>query len=148
MQQPFAEVGDRELHALAASAVVASEAAAAAAAAGGGDGLLALEQQQLWGAPWQEGGSCLYCYGCQRPLAPHLDSSHSEAAAAAGGLAAADDGPGMVLRCQLCRRLFCFECDAFIHESLHNCPGCECGGAAMGGLELRQQQQPNGKAAG
>lgn len=23
------------------------------------------------------------------------------------------------------RRLFCFDCDAYLHERLHNCPGCE-----------------------
>lgn len=28
-------------------------------------------------------------------------------------------------RCTGCRQLFCFECDLYIHESLHVCPGCE-----------------------
>lgn len=28
------------------------------------------------------------------------------------------------LQCLGCRSLFCVECDLFIHESLHNCPGC------------------------
>ncbi|EFA86276.1 TFIIH subunit [Heterostelium album PN500] len=27
--------------------------------------------------------------------------------------------------CPRCKQSFCFECDQFIHESLHNCPGCE-----------------------
>jgi len=31
----------------------------------------------------------------------------------------------LALRCVRCGEFFCFECDAFIHESLHNCPGCE-----------------------
>lgn len=26
--------------------------------------------------------------------------------------------------CELCGFLFCYDCDYFIHESLHNCPGC------------------------
>ena len=30
----------------------------------------------------------------------------------------------MLLRCPLCLHLFCVECDLFIHDSLHNCPGC------------------------
>ncbi|XP_002977382.2 general transcription factor IIH subunit 2 [Selaginella moellendorffii] len=29
------------------------------------------------------------------------------------------------LRCPRCKRDFCFDCDVYIHESLHNCPGCE-----------------------
>lgn len=28
-------------------------------------------------------------------------------------------------RCPLCRGLFCADCDLFIHDTLHNCPGCE-----------------------
>lgn len=27
-------------------------------------------------------------------------------------------------QCPSCLNVFCFECDLFIHESLHNCPGC------------------------
>lgn len=28
-------------------------------------------------------------------------------------------------RCEDCRQDFCIDCDVFIHENLHNCPGCE-----------------------
>ena len=28
------------------------------------------------------------------------------------------------LLCPLCHSLFCVDCDLFIHDSLHNCPGC------------------------
>ncbi|XP_047318936.1 general transcription factor IIH subunit 2 [Impatiens glandulifera] len=27
--------------------------------------------------------------------------------------------------CPKCQQLFCVDCDIYIHESLHNCPGCE-----------------------
>jgi transcription initiation factor TFIIH subunit 2 len=27
-------------------------------------------------------------------------------------------------QCPNCKNWFCFDCDLFIHESLHNCPGC------------------------
>ena len=41
-----------------------------------------------------------------------------------------DDGApgevGVIVRCPDCHQLFCFDCDAFIHETLHNCPGCLC----------------------
>ena len=29
------------------------------------------------------------------------------------------------LRCPDCRQLYCVDCDAYIHEALHNCPTCE-----------------------
>lgn len=29
------------------------------------------------------------------------------------------------LRCHSCGNLACASCDAFVHEGLHNCPGCE-----------------------
>lgn len=51
-----------------------------------------------------------YCHGCFADLSP-------------GGAGAAE--AGVVLRCPTCRHVFCFDCDAYIHESLHNCPGCE-----------------------
>lgn len=28
-------------------------------------------------------------------------------------------------RCQKCKEDFCIDCDVFVHEVLHNCPGCE-----------------------
>ncbi|GMH32946.1 hypothetical protein BSKO_00780 [Bryopsis sp. KO-2023] len=42
------------------------------------------------------------------------------------------DQAGVVLQCKHCRNLFCFECDSYIHSSLHNCPGCECGAMQKG----------------
>lgn len=29
-----------------------------------------------------------------------------------------------VYQCSTCQKLFCLECDLFIHDSLHTCPGC------------------------
>ena len=52
----------------------------------------------------------LLCHGCMQPLTGAEDA---EAAA------------GVVLSCPECRQLYCFECDTYIHKSLHNCPGCE-----------------------
>lgn len=28
-------------------------------------------------------------------------------------------------RCTGCKQLYCFDCDLYIHEALHVCPGCE-----------------------
>jgi len=33
-----------------------------------------------------------------------------------------DDAPSV---CPRCKKIYCFQCDVFIHEKLHNCPGCE-----------------------
>ena len=33
-----------------------------------------------------------------------------------------DDAPSV---CPKCKKIYCFQCDVFIHEKLHNCPGCE-----------------------
>ena len=30
----------------------------------------------------------------------------------------------VLMRCPQCRNFFCVECDLFVHDSLHNCPGC------------------------
>jgi transcription initiation factor TFIIH subunit 2 len=40
---------------------------------------------------------------------------------ASGGLSSA----GLAYRCSQCRSLCCMDCDDFVHEHLHNCPGCE-----------------------
>jgi transcription initiation factor TFIIH subunit 2 len=56
-----------------------------------------------------EGDAAPVCYGCG-------DALRGEEGAARG----------VVLRCPRCVNLFCFSCDNFVHEALHNCPGCEC----------------------
>ena len=43
------------------------------------------------------------CFGCLRPFT---------------------DASKLRLRCSKCDNVFCFGCDVFIHDSLHNCPGC------------------------
>lgn len=68
-----------------------------------------------------------YCYGCCQPLGgsgAQREPQHAQQQpvdAAGGG-----EVGSIVVRCPDCRSLFCFECDAYIHEQLHNCPGCEC----------------------
>jgi len=69
---------------------------------------------------------CAYCYGCYLPLGQQ-GSSHSrdQGSAAAAAAAGSGGGGGVVSRCPDCRNLYCFDCDTFIHEQLHVCPGCE-----------------------
>lgn len=60
-----------------------------------------------------------HCYGCLSPFDPG-DGRSSTSSAAAG------PGPSsVVLQCPDCRLLYCFDCDVYIHEHLHNCPGCD-----------------------
>lgn len=47
------------------------------------------------------------CFGCQQSLvSPGNVSSYC-------------------VTCPKCKKYFCLDCDIYIHESLHNCPGCE-----------------------
>jgi transcription initiation factor TFIIH subunit 2 len=41
-----------------------------------------------------------------------------------GCLASLDRAGALVLRCPRCDHFFCVDCDLFIHDQLHNCPGC------------------------
>ncbi|XP_061364808.1 general transcription factor IIH subunit 2 [Gastrolobium bilobum] len=47
------------------------------------------------------------CFGCQQSL---LSQGNK---------------PGLSVSCPKCKQQFCLDCDIYIHESLHNCPGCE-----------------------
>ncbi|RAL44086.1 hypothetical protein DM860_015007 [Cuscuta australis] len=47
------------------------------------------------------------CFGCQQSL---LNPGNI---------------PGPCVACPKCKKLFCLDCDIYVHESLHNCPGCE-----------------------
>ncbi|KGN50372.1 general transcription factor IIH subunit 2 [Cucumis sativus] len=49
------------------------------------------------------------CFGCQESLMnPSTGNS-----------------PSIRVSCPKCKQHFCLDCDIYIHESLHNCPGCE-----------------------
>lgn len=47
------------------------------------------------------------CFGCQQSL---LNPGNMR---------------GPCVSCPKCKQYFCLDCDIYIHESLHNCPGCE-----------------------
>lgn len=47
------------------------------------------------------------CFGCQQSL---LGPGNK---------------PSLRVACPKCQQHFCLDCDIYIHESLHNCPGCE-----------------------
>jgi transcription initiation factor TFIIH subunit 2 len=75
------------------------------------------------------------CYGCMRDLTRSLvfamRNDQGQKDAPMGSLVQAislSGGAPMVLRCPACREIFCFDCDVFCHDALHNCPGCEING--------------------
>lgn len=47
------------------------------------------------------------CFGCQQSLSNPGNK------------------PSLRVTCPKCKQHFCLDCDIYIHESLHNCPGCE-----------------------
>lgn len=55
------------------------------------------------------------CYGCSFSLEEVKNLLDQPAHGALSGL-----------RCPDCQNVFCGDCDAYVHEHLHSCPGCEC----------------------
>lgn len=73
-----------------------------------------------------------------------------DASCLACGAALAGRRAGMsveALRCEGCAHLFCDACDAFVHEILHNCPGCLGGGVGGGGAGSGERERGGGDGA-
>lgn len=51
------------------------------------------------------------CFSCQAAF-PHYESLF-------------EDGNTSRYSCSDCNNFFCIDCDLYVHETLHNCPGCE-----------------------
>ena len=63
-----------------------------------------------------------YCFGCHVKFPKAIDPSKR----AAGYYKQKKEFQSSFrYRCTLCGCDFCIDCDVFIHEVLHNCPGCE-----------------------
>lgn len=62
------------------------------------------------------------------PAADHYEGTHCYGCLLKFPEAGGPDGPlraSSRYRCPTCARDFCIDCDVFVHETLHNCPGCE-----------------------
>lgn len=59
----------------------------------------------------------LHCYGCllRFPSGPKESAKKSKI----------ENITSSRYRCTKCQHDFCIDCDVFVHETLHNCPGCE-----------------------
>ena len=74
--------------------------------------------------PWHEAWRSTSCYACGKGFPEPPPRSHWDAEANATVTGRYE--------CPVCRRHFCVDCDLFAHEVVHNCPGCQSGGAKMG----------------
>lgn len=105
--------------------LVVAKTGCKAAAAGFEPGTSGLQDPHLPHTSQPELPAALYCHACLQDLTPKQGRGCVSRGAGAA--------PTMVLQCPECDHLYCYECDAYIHESLHNCPGCECLGQQKGG---------------
>lgn len=82
--------------------------------------------------PWSEASRSRECFACHRsfPEVPAPDDWFDKDG---------DETSSSRYECTTCHRHFCIECDLFAHEVVHNCPGCQSGGAVaelMGEIEM------------
>ena len=71
-----------------------------------------MEQYQSEKGKCNEIKSPQHCFGCNEVLEGYKDENRY------------NKEIKMKLKCPNCTNIFCVECDIFIHDSLHNCPGC------------------------
>ncbi|CDK29017.1 unnamed protein product [Kuraishia capsulata CBS 1993] len=64
------------------------------------------------------------CFGCQKSF-PSKGVNSELVHEAEKHRQTADFITSSRYRCEDCRKDFCIDCDVFVHEVLHNCPGCE-----------------------
>lgn len=97
---------------------------------------------------WSHARLSQQCFACQRPFPaaqPHksnqakqredLATQRKQLVGGAIGLvepAVGRDSGSQRFECGVCHYHFCIDCDIFAHEVVHNCPGCQSGGAEAG----------------
>lgn len=59
-----------------------------------------------------------FCFACLSPLGSSLLDADTE------GNYKRIEGELLRFQCPDCNQYFCVDCDAYLHETLHNCPGC------------------------
>ena len=71
--------------------------------------------------PWEEvtDASPSACFACALPFPPKPAETGGESVPDESALA-----PSSRYKCLKCTHEFCLECDAFVQEQLHTCPGC------------------------
>ena len=66
------------------------------------------------------------CFACLRAFGSSGDSAQVASASNRNAMKSEAELDTIRYQCPACQMFFCADCDAYIHESLHNCPGCLC----------------------
>jgi len=68
------------------------------------------------------------CYACLKPLGVSLfgDTDRAKPGSIKPSSSKAAEEELLRFQCPDCDNFFCTDCDAYLHETLHNCPGCLC----------------------
>jgi transcription initiation factor TFIIH subunit 2 len=67
------------------------------------------------------------CFACLKMIGTTSVTDSSSSNKTAKGKKPTFDSPGeeiLRFQCPACKNVFCADCDAYLHETLHNCPGC------------------------
>lgn len=67
-----------------------------------------------------------FCYGCDIKFETDLKTTplRNNSSSRRGSTKEAIHNSGHY-KCPECKHEFCLECDIFVHDTLHNCPGCK-----------------------
>jgi len=74
----------------------------------------------------------LTCYGCLSIITTEEDDNATTSSRNKKGKGSNDKKnnttkeTSLRFQCPQCKNVFCADCDAYLHETLHNCPGCLC----------------------
>lgn len=67
------------------------------------------------------------CFACLKMIGTTIVANGSSNMTEKGKKQPTYDSPGeeiLRFQCPECKNVFCADCDAYLHETLHNCPGC------------------------
>lgn len=68
------------------------------------------------------------CYACLKVIGVKMDDDRKVGSSARSPLDASNQPETLRFQCPDCLNVFCADCDAYLHETIHNCPGCLCKG--------------------
>jgi transcription initiation factor TFIIH subunit 2 len=69
---------------------------------------------------------CLKIIGCKPVPSSSFDEKNNRKGNISSGANTEVTESILRFQCPECKNVFCPDCDAFLHETLHNCPGCLC----------------------
>lgn len=67
------------------------------------------------------------CFGCLKVIGCRPVKATNKSNGSTTNDEKKEEGEAILrFQCPECHNIFCPDCDAFLHETLHNCPGCLC----------------------